>query len=136
MKHRAAAWETTTNCVRLKTPSHPNYAFVPRKPRAVTEKCNSTEPEVRLLGFLRSPYAEPCIWPGTPTELAASNSQGPEDRPLHAARPYKDPLGRMRGARLNEYSLPIRTPSASYTCHMSGRMCIARSLLPRQEAFP
>jgi hypothetical protein len=30
-----------------------------------------------------------------PTDSATPNTKGPEDRPLHAARPYKDALGRM-----------------------------------------
>src|SRR5918995_108058 len=34
--------------------------------------------------------------PGTPTNSATPNTQGPEGRPLHAARPYKDALGRIR----------------------------------------
>jgi hypothetical protein len=44
--------------VSLKTPSRPDSASVPWLPRAVTEKCNFTEPEVRLWGFLRTSHSE------------------------------------------------------------------------------
>jgi hypothetical protein len=44
--------------VSLKTPSRPDFASVPWLPRAVTEKCNFTEPEVRLCGFLQTSHSE------------------------------------------------------------------------------
>jgi hypothetical protein len=34
--------------------------------------------------------------PSTPTDSAASNTQGPESRTLHAARLYQEALGRIR----------------------------------------
>jgi hypothetical protein len=52
--------------------------------------------EPRSRWIVRSPIAEPRIGPGTPTESAASNTHGPEGRPLHAVHPHKDALGRLR----------------------------------------
>jgi hypothetical protein len=48
---------------------------------------------------VRSPYAEPCIGPGTPTESAASNTQDPELEPLYIAHGIKMRSGQYAAPR-------------------------------------
>jgi hypothetical protein len=41
----------------------------------------------------------PCIGPGTPTDLAASDTEGPDLEPLYIAHRSKDALGPIRDNR-------------------------------------